>query len=373
MQSLDLVLAQDAIAPIDLPPYANSAMDGYAIHSGVTARASHEHAVSLTIVGSVDAGEAWAGQVGSSQTVRIGTGAPIPDGCDAVVPYEQTVERGQFIEITAPVSPGKHIRPSGEDMRRGSLAVQRGTVLRPQEIGLLAALGFDSILTVPSPTVSILSIGPELFPSARPSPVNDSNGPMLAAQTRWAGGVVTRIEQCEGDPDGLAQLLDGLAAESDLIISSGGISNSRADTMTEQLGRMPGAELWNVRLRPGKHFGAATYKGCAILSLPGNPVAAFVGFELFGRRSIELLSGRPGAQPRLIARAAEPMVGTAGRTNALRGRLWSDPHGQLTVTPTEHRGSGILSSLPDANCLILLGEAAVNVERGDFVEIHRLG
>ncbi len=348
-------------------------MDGFAIHSTATFDASRERPVMLRIAGSLEAGADWPDRVGVEQAVRISTGAAVPGDCDAVIPIEKVVERAGHIEVTAPVPAGSHVRPQGEDIHTGARAISSGTVLRPQEIALLAALGIGSIAAIPSPTVSIVSIGPELFPAARPFPVNDTNGPMLAAQATTAGATVIRVERCTGNLDDLTRLLDELAKDSDLILTSGGISNSAADTMTDVLAIQSNAELWNVRLRPGKHFGAGYLEGHTILALPGNPVAAFVGFELIGRLALDLMAGRAIDRPVHSAIAAEPLSGTPERTEALRGHAWIDRGGQLLVAPNEQRGSGIVSSLPAANCLIMLPETVEAVEQGEPVEIRWVG
>ena len=348
-------------------------MDGFAIHSSATMLASHLRPVLLELTGNLEAGADWPDRIRVDQALRISTGAAIPGDCDAVVPVEQADERAGTIQVRAPVLPGTHVRPRGEDIQTGASAVTKGTLLRPQEIALLAALGIESIAVIPSPTVSVVSIGPELLPAARPFPVNDTNGPMLAAQVSTSNATVLRVEQCDGNLKELAHMIDHLALDSDLILTSGGISNSAADSMTEVLAANPDAELWNVRLRPGKHFGARYLDGRTILSLPGNPVAALVGFELFGRLAIDLLAGRHIERLTRSARSAEPMAGTLGYTDALRGRAWTDESGQLIVKPNERRGSGIVSSLPAANCLIMLPETTDSVLQGETVEIRWVG
>ncbi len=348
-------------------------MDGFALHSAATSIASPAHPVMLSIAGSLEAGGDWTNQIGLNQALRISTGAAIPGDCDAVIPLEKAEERAGIIQVTAPVLPGAHIRPRGEDIHTGAPAVASGTLLRPQEIAMLAALGIESIAAIPTPSVSVVSIGPELFPAARPFPVNDTNGPMLAAQVTTSGATVRRIERCDGNLQELVRLLDHFAKDSDLILTSGGISNSTADTMTDVLATHPDAELWNVRLRPGKHFGVKYLDGRTILSLPGNPVAAFVGFELFGRLAIDLVAGRTSDRIMRSARTAEPLAGTRGYTDALRGHAWTDEAGQLFVTPNERRGSGIVSSLPAANCLIVLPETTESVRQGETVEIRWVG
>lgn len=368
-----LVAAAEIVAPIELPRFTNSAMDGYALRSADIADASEEHPIRLAVAGTLEAGSAWLGSVAPREAVRISTGAAIPSGCDSVAPTELVRESNGEISIQEAVEPGRHVRARGEDIEAGATAIGRGTRIRPQEIGLLAALGIESIRAIPLPAVSIVSLGPELFSGALPVPVYDANAPMLAAQVEQAGGEVISIERCDGDLDELFGILDYLADRSDLIVTSGGISDSPADTMAEVLEPHPNAELWNVRLRPGKHFGVGYFEGHTILSLPGNPIAAFVGFELFGRLAIDLLSSLPVDGQRLTARTAAKLAGTLGRTDALRGHAWIDAHGQLWTRPTANRGSGATSSLPEANCLILIPEMVTMVESGDYVEIRWVG
>jgi molybdopterin molybdotransferase len=283
------------------------------------------------------------------------------------------IEHAGVVVISMPLTPGGNIRPQGEDIGSGTKAVSSGTKIRPQVIGLLAALGIGSVLTVPHPVVSIVSIGPELFSGALPVPTHDVNGPMLAALTERAGGEVVRVERCDGDQEKLSRLLIDLGESSDLTITSGGISDSRADTMASLLELLPDAELWNVRLRPGKHLGFGFVGQNPVLSLPGNPVAALVSFELFGRLAIDRLAGCPVDTTRQIAITSERINGAIGRTEVLRGAAWVDAQGHLRVTQNERRGSGIVSSLPEANCLIVLPEAVEWAESGDPVEIRWIG
>lgn len=372
IESLGLTLATDVVAPIDLPRFTNSAMDGVALASAFAADASAAHPTHLRIVGEVDAGQEWDGIVEVGQGVRIGTGALLPDGCDTIIPAEQITERDRIVTLTAPVAVGKHVRFQGEDIKSGTLAIRAGTTLRPQEIGLLAAFGIEHVLAVPRPAVSILSTGPELLSRSATSQVNDTNGPMLAALAETAGAEVVDIVRSDGNIEDLLKHLDDFAATSDLVITSGGISNSLADTMADLLDGHPRAELWEVRLRPGKHFGFAWFEDFALLSLPGNPVAAVVGFELFGRVLIDRLAGK-SAKPAVRAIAAESIAGSLGRTDAVRGIAWHDSSGRLLTAPIENRGSGVLSSLPEANCLILLPEDVPSVEPGETAPLQWMG
>ncbi|MEZ4532799.1 MAG: molybdopterin molybdotransferase MoeA [Thermomicrobiales bacterium] len=370
---LGLVVAEELVAPFDLPRFTNSAMDGFAVRAADTSRASETAATRLMVAGAVEAGEIWTGTCKPGSAVRISTGAALPNGCDAVVPHETVLERGHEIVLTQPVATGQHVRPTGEDVRAGMPVLSPGTVIRPQEIGLLAALGCETASVIAAPVVSILSIGQELLPSSKPAQVPDANGPMLAAQVQCAGGNVVRVAQSDGDSSGLSELLDDLGQESDLIITSGGISDSTADTMAGLLDGHPEAELWNVRLRPGRHFGFGRFGQAVVLSLPGNPVAAFVGFEFFGRLAIGLLSGRKDDSDRRFALATEPLTGARGRTDVIRGHVRIDSAGQLWIAPTVHRGSGIVSSLLAVNGLAILPESIERIEAGQPVEIRWMG
>jgi len=284
-----LVLAEDVAAPFEIPRFTNSAMDGFAVRAAETRAASEAIPVRLVVLGSLEAGEMWARSTEPASAVRISTGAAIPNGYDAVIPAELVESIDDTILVIEPVSPGQHVRPIGEDIQEGALAVPAGSYVRAQEIGLLAALGFETALAIEAPTISVLSIGPELLTTGKPAPVPDVNGPMLAAQAVRARGTVNRVARSSGDRSALGDQLEALSSESDLVIASGGISDSRADTMAALLASNRQAELWNVRLRPGKHFGVGLFDHATVLALPGNPVAAYIGFELFGRLAIDLI------------------------------------------------------------------------------------
>jgi len=364
------VLANDIVAPIDLPGFTNTAMDGIALSAAATSGASTEEPVQVRIVGAVDAGTAWTGTLTPLEAVRIGTGAAVPDGCDTVIPAEEIEIAGDYARITAAVPPGRHLRHRGEDLRRGATALRRATQIRPQEIGLLAALGIETIDVIPRPTIATLSIGPELFGSAAPVAVQDVNGPMLAAMARAAGADVVQIAKTAGSLDDLQRSIEDLSAVADLVVTSGGISNSPADTMSELLANDAAGECWQLRLRPGKHFGVARRDRSTLIALPGNPVAAFVGFELLVRPAIDRLSGKIPDQQVMSATLIEPVTGGLGRTDAIRGHAWIDDTGRVAVVPAGNRGSGVVSSLAEANCLIILPEEIAAVGAADTVQIR---
>jgi molybdopterin molybdotransferase len=371
-EALGMVLRADLFALFDLPRFTNSAMDGYAIRYSDTDLATRDTPVTLEVTDSVDAGQIARSIVPPGGALRIGTGAAVPASCDAVVPVEAVSAVGSTIALTTPVPRGANIRPRGEDIRAGDLAVAAGTRLRPQEIAMLAALGIGTVLAVPPPRVSIVSIGPELIAGAEPAAVPDANGPMLAALARSSGATIVQLAQSSGEPSALMLLLRELAGSSDLIFTSGGVSEGTADTLSQALATLSEIELWNLRLRPGKHYAAGRIAGSILLALPGNPVAAFVGFLLLGRPVIERAVSRPHPQP-VLAIATEPLTGSSQRFDAIRGHAEAGPDSVLRVTPLRQRGSGVVSSLLAANCLALLPEGIERVDAGEAVEIRWVG
>lgn len=367
--ALGRTLATDIVAPVSLPRFDNSAMDGYALNTRDIVTASTAAPVELVIAGSVEAGQQWTDRLAPGSCVRIGTGAAMPPGADAVTPYERVVVLSTSIMVFEPLTAGANVRALGEDVSSGAIVINAGATIRPQDVALLSALGLTELPVVRAPQVAILSLGPELMPDALPTTCNDANGPMLATMARQMGAEITAEHCCAGEPAELSELLAGLSQRADLILSSGGVSNGAADSMVASLERFPDVELWELRLRPGKHFAAGRIGDAAMIALPGNPVAALVGFLLLAGPALRHLGGHPHRMP-WFARAAHPLVGGANRLDALRGFAEPDSAGFLRVWPVENRGSGIISSLRQANCLILLDEGRDQVAAGEAVEIR---
>lgn len=366
------MLASDIVAPFDLPRYTNSAMDGYGVFAEMTSAATRTQPLLLPVAGNVEAGRAAPGLLPRASALRVGTGAYVPPPYDAVIPFEAIDEIGETIEIRAPIAPGANIRQRGEDVNSGSIVLEAGIRVRPPEIALLAALDVAELAVIPAPRVSILSIGPELMAGAAPERIGDANGPMLASLVSDTGATVAAIRQCSGASGELRGTLDELSLLSDLVITSGGVSNGPADTLSAFIDETPGIELWNLRLRPGKHYGAGRLGDAVVLSLPGNPVAAFVGFVLFGAAAIRALAGRSD-QSRIKAIAEAPIRGGLGRTDAIRGVVQWGSDGVARIAPSVNRGSGVISTLLGVDCIILLGEDRDTVRAGDPVEICLVG
>lgn len=364
------VLSEPVYAPIDLPPFDNSAMDGFAVRAIETRAASPGHPLEFRIAGNVDAGSVWSEPIRPWTVVRIGTGAPIPASCDAVIPSEHAQEQAGAITVTEPVAAGSHVRRLGEDIGRGARAIPSGITIDARHIALLAAFGLDQVRTARQPRVSIMSIGPELGFDAGPARIGDVDLPMLAGMVEADGAQIQQLHRSDGSPNTLRREVESLCGDADVVLTSGAISNSPADTLTPVLASILESQLWTVRLRPGKHYGVAKLGPSIVLALPGNPVAALVGFVLFARPLIgQMLRRAPRPATHAIVR--ERVTGSSDRVDAIRASLQNES-GTLVATPTHRHGSSIVSTLPDIDGLLLLPEGTDRVERGNPVEFEHL-
>ncbi len=362
-EALGRVLIEDVCAPIDVPPSDNSAVDGYAFASSDV---DTERARALRVVADLPAGSVFEGALGSGQAIRIMTGAPIPAGADTVCPQELTVRTGDEVEIDADLSKGTNVRMRGEDVRAGSIVVGEGSVLRPQEIGVLASLGRRQVLVSQRPRVALLSTGDE---------VAEPGWPRAAGQIYDSNRFTLRglIAQCGAEPidlgivpdvrDVLRGRLLEAAGIADVVITSGGVSVGVYDLVKDVLGEIGGIDFWQVAMQPGRPLAVGRIGRAHFFGLPGNPVASMLTFMLFVRPVLHKLAGRRRIFPEMWqARAAEPMRKKQGRREFKRGIL--ELHGGAwAVRTTGPQGSGILSSMVAGNCLIVLEE-----ERGDVAE-----
>jgi molybdopterin molybdotransferase len=368
-EALGRVLAEDAIAGESLPPFANSAMDGYALRAADTAGTSPERPVRLRLAGEVPAGRVYEGTLTPGEAIRILTGAPLPAGADAVLQQELvTVEDGAVV-IAEAVEVDNNVRRAGDDVRPGMLLAARGMELGPSEIALLAALGVHPVRVTRRPRVAILSTGDELAPlgtTPRPGQIRESNAPYLAAAVTRAGALPWLLGVAPDRADVLRQRL--LAArEADLILTSGGVSVGDYDLVKEILAEQGNIDFWRVRMRPGKPLAFGKLGETSLLGLPGNPVSAAVTFELFGRPAIRRMLG--------CARVERPVVEVVldgediprgDRRQYVRVRLQSRA-GTLTATPTGAQASHLISSLQGATALLVVEEGAGSVHTGDLL------
>jgi molybdopterin molybdotransferase len=376
-RALRRVLAESVVSGLDVPPWSNSSMDGYALRSADTQRASTAALVRLAIAGRVAAGHVALRALGEGEAFRIFTGGPVPEGADSVIPQEDVRRDGEAIVVSRPVKTGDFIRPQGEDMRSGDRVLERGRLLGPAEIGLLAALGRSQVRVRRRPRVGVLSTGDEIVDlGGHPGPgqILNSNTYSLMAQIDEAGGdpvsmgvAPDRLDEIE------ARLRWGL--DCDLVISSAGVSVGEHDFVKAALERL-GAEqhLWLVDMRPGKPIAFATISSAGkralpVFALPGNPVSAMVTFELFVRPALLRLGGHARLlRPIVQARAEAPIANPGRRRGYLRVTLSVGEDNGYRARLTGDQSSGILRSMVAADGLAVV-PGDTRVEAGGTVPV----
>jgi len=359
------VLAVDVFASADLPFFDNSGVDGFALHASGISEASEANPKNLTVVADIPAGISADIRLAPGQAARIMTGAPIPKGADAVVMVEHTdfhdrapgTPAPQKIAVHAAIQPGENIRRRGEDIRAGERVLSAGQRLRPQDLGLLAMLGVAIVQVRRLPRLALLSSGDELVAVDAPlaaGKVRDANAYTLTALAERAGTEVIRLGIAADQRAAVQSLLERAVAEkADLIVSSAGVSVGAFDFVKHVVEEQGGLDFWKVNMRPGKPLAFGQYRGIPFFGLPGNPVSAFIGFEVFVRPAVEKLSGVPAQpRPRQHVRLAEPLS-SDGRETYLRAVL-SEENGCLIARLTGHQGSGNLLSLVQANALLIV-------------------
>lgn len=324
-------------APLDLPPFDNSAMDGYAVQAADVARAGAGQPVTLKVIGRSVAGAGFAGSVASGQAVRIFTGAPLPAGADAVVMQEDTRTEPAapaLVQVLDPVKPWENVRFRGEDVRAGETVVADGVELTAGRVALLAALGFGSVTVSRRPRVALLATGSELQAAGetlKPGEIYESNRAGLTVLARRAGAEVIRQPLAPDEPHALARSLAAALAAGDLVVTTGGVSVGETDHVKSAFESLGGRlEFWRVRLKPGKPMAFGVCGGRLFFGLPGNPVSALVGFTVFVAPVLRALQGaRVTAGAGVVAELAEPLVNRGDRRHFLRvrldddGRVWS--------------------------------------------------
>jgi molybdopterin molybdotransferase len=352
--SLGSVLACDVVAKTEFPPFASSAMDGYAV------RVSDVPGV-LRIVGEVAAGQVPRAGVSAGTAVRIMTGSALPEGTEAIVPVEQAEEHGNVLEVRAATVRGRHLRPAGDDVRRGDLVLREGQLVAAAQLAALLATGETTVLVRPPGRVAVLSTGDELVEAGRtpgPAQIVDSNGPALAAAAAAAGAEIVHVGCLVDDPGFLLKALDALPA-CDLVVTSGGVSMGTYDVVKAALSPL-GITFEQVAIQPGKPQGWGHIRGGpAFLGLPGNPVAALICFELFGRGAL----GRE--RPTLRGTLGAPYSRrSAEKRQFLRGRLDG-----TTVTVAGGPGSHLVAALARADCLVVVPEGLSRMDEGETVDV----
>ncbi len=368
-EALGRILAEAVVAPDDLPPFANSAMDGYAIRAADSAGASQAAPASLRLVGAVPAGRVYEGVVGPGEAVRILTGAPLPLGADAVLQQELTEADGDVVKLLTEVAVGLSVRPAGDDVRAGQRVAEAGSEIGPAEIALLAAVGVHPVRATRRPRVAIFSTGDELArlgETPRPGQIRESNSAYLAAAVTRAGGEPLLLGIARDNTDEIRQRLQQ-AQGADLVLSSGGVSVGDYDLVKQVLSEAGNIDFWRVRMRPGKPLAFGLLGKMPLLGLPGNPVSAAVTFELFGRPALRLMLGARGIERPTIEVVYEGEdLARSDRRHFVRARLDSRG-GSLVASPTGDQGSHRLSSLMDATALLVIMEGEGVVRAGEIV------
>ena len=386
----------------DLPPFDNSSMDGYAIRVADVAGATAEYPSVLTVVGDIAAGSATLPVVGPGQCARIMTGAPLPPGAEAVVPVEWTdggsggkepvtgmkpaagtakAATGE-VKVFRPAESGAFVRRRGDDIRAGQAVLPAGTVLGPAQIGLLAAIGLDKVTVRPRPRVVVLSTGSELVPpgvKAGPGQINDSNSFALTAAARDAGAIAYRVGGVPDDAERLREVIEDQLSRADLVVTSGGVSVGAYDVVKEALAAEDGKtpplgriDFRKLRMQPGKPQGFGLLDNrIPLFALPGNPVSAYLSFELFVRPAIRAMMGVDDIhRPVVRATLTHGLESPSGRRQFARARyVLGRPGEPGSVTPVGGAGSHLVGPLAQANAVVVVPEDSTRVAAGETVRV----
>ena len=375
MQALDRILAQDVVSPISVPPHDNSAMDGFAFR-GSNLRAGEP--TQLRMVGTALAGKAWAGTCQPGECVRIMTGAIMPAGLDTVAPQELVQVDGE--QVTVPpglLQTGDNRRLLGEDLMAGQPALQAGTRLTPAACGLVASLGLAQVQVWRRPRVAYFSTGDEILSLGEPlreGAVYDSNRYTVFGLLTRLGCEVVDLGVVPDQPERLEAAFRQAAAQADAIITSGGVSVGEADHTKAMMKKLGDVAFWRIAMRPGRPMAVGRLtqgeRSALLFGLPGNPVAVMVTFAAFVRPALQKLMGwQAPPQPLLRARSTDTLRKKPGRTEYQRGIVERREDGELWVRLTGNQGSGVLSSMVQANGLVVLGDAQSTVHAGEWVDV----
>ena len=372
------ILAEEVVAPWAIPGFDNASHDGYAVRAADLADASAEHPVDLPVMGDIPAGRPSSVGLQPGTTMRIMTGAPVPEGADAVVPVEWTDAGIANVKIERTPDVGAHIRRIGSDVVAGQQVLAAGTRLGPSQLGLLAAVGRDRVVCRPKPRVVVLSTGSELVDPGLPlalGQISESNSYALTAAAREAGALAYRVGIVLDDPRKLMDTLEDQLIRADLIVTSGGVSVGAYDVVKEVLSRAGTVQFDKVAMQPGmpQGFGVLGEDEIPVFTLPGNPVSAMVSFEVFVAPALRVMAGRlQHESPLVSAVATHDWTAPAGKVQFARVVLSRSGSGH-TVAIAGLQGSHALGGLAGANALAVIPAEVTLVRAGDTVRCHRLG
>ena len=373
LEAIGLSVCEPITASIDLPAFDNSAMDGYAVYFDDVATASEDHPVHLRVVGEMAAGQTRLFALSPGTTVRIMTGAPVPQGADAIVPLEWTDGGVATVRITRAPERGQHVRTRGEDVRAGDVLLEEGRVLGPRQLGLVASVGRAQVRARPRPRVVIISTGAELREpgtSLGHDSIYDGNSFMLAAAARAAGAIAYRVGIVSDDPNEFRDALSDQLVRADLVVTSGGVSKGAFDVVKEVLSGVGTVSFGEVAMQPGKPqgFGFVGEDATPIITLPGNPVSSYVSFEVFVVPAIRRMMGLlPYRRPTVRALCTQGFSSIPGRQQYVRARI--EYGAQTQVTPVGGQGSHLIGGLSEANALVVVPSRATAVEAGSQVQV----
>ncbi len=378
LDAVGRVAAADLRSDIDISPFAHSAMDGFAVRAADLAAASEDAPVELDVIAEVAAGETYDGPMASGQCVRIMTGAPVPDDADAVVKYEVVGvvsgdgKPGSRVSFSHPAQPRANIREAGEEAKAGEVIVEAGEVLSTAGVGFLAGCGILDVPTYRRPRVAVAAIGSELVnPDELPTAgkIRNSNSYALAACVQAAGGVPTILPIVEDTHEALAQVVREATCDYDFVITSGGASNGDFDfikPVVEDLGELL---MTTVNMRPGKAQTFGIVQGTPVFGLPGNPAAAYVGFEMIIRPALRKMQGYTHFErPRVVAKLSRDVKKNDPRRIFLRSTLYKNDEGDYVVAPAKNQSSGLFGVIQRSNCMAIMPEGLESRSAGSLIE-----
>ena len=372
--ALNRVLAADIVSPVNVPAHRNSAMDGWAVRF---ADLEPHGESTLTEIGASFAGKPFGKSIGSGECVRIMTGGVVPEGADCIVMQERAKANGKQITIAPGQKLGQNLRYAGEDLKAGAVALAKGRAIRPAELGLIASLGIGEVSVYRPLRVAFFSTGDELRSVGSPlgeGQIYDSNRYTLYGMLVKLGCEVYDMGVVADEPDLIENAFAEASKIADVVITSGGVSVGEADFVKQMLNKLGEVLFWKIAMKPGRPLAYGKIGGAHFFGLPGNPVSVMVTFYQFVRDALLVLMGRTHIEPfpALKALCTSPIKKAPGRTEFQRGMLSQDPQGNWSVRVTGDQGSGILKSMSDANCFIILSQAEGNIEPGAMVDVQIL-
>jgi molybdopterin molybdotransferase len=369
-RALGRTLVAPVIVTLDVPAFANSAMDGFALRGADLPRDGERR---FRLVATRLAGDGRIAVVGAGECVRITTGAPLPQGADTVVIKESVQVDGEYVVVAAGETAGANTRAAGEDFTRGESVFAAGQSLTPARLGALASFGFTEINVRRMPRAVLLTTGDEVVAPGSPlefGQIYNSNRYCLGAMLQEAGVTLLRHEHVRDDPAALRDALLRAAADADLVVSCGGVSAGEADFLPRLLDEVGIVDFWKVRMKPGMPLLFGAIGPALVFALPGNPVSSVATFQVILRPALDVWAGRdPATAPRWYARLATPLRKTHKRAEFLRASRECRADGSLWITPFPRQGSGVLRSVAEADCLVVVNEDVQSLAAGDCVEI----